>query len=294
MKRAILFLIILALVFPVMAACSSGTEEINIYFKDAQTNTLSIEKRKIEKSMSATVTDIAVFAVNEFIKGPENEKNAALISKDTQLLKLEIVDRVATVNFSKHYADEILLRQALVYTLCSIEGIDYVIIQVEGAPITDSNGKELGRLSMSDYTDPENAQMEAVKLYFPNGDGMLESEIREVDIQNITSLEKAVVTELINGPVSKSLTSSIPAGTKLLSIETTNDGVCTVNFSNEFTSSTSSSTLETTLRLYSVVNSLCELEHIESVKILINGEANVEMGDIVFDTTYDAIESYIK
>lgn len=298
MKKALLFLIVLTIVLSVFSGCSKDVETISLYFKDANSNALNEETRNLD-SDKKTAEEKAKFAVAELIKGPVKENSKPVISDKATLLKLDVKEGVATVNLSKHYSkqkgiDELLLRNALVKTLCSIDGIDAIVIQVEGSPILDADNKEIGRLSLNDYTDPHTKEVTAIKLYFPGKDGeKLESETRKVEVQNALSLERTVVNELINGPSDDDLSPSVPAGTKLIKIEN-NNGVCTVNFSKEFTGSTSGSTLETTLRLYSVVNSLCALDNVESVQILINGEVNAEMGDIVFDTTYDKDLSYVK
>lgn len=299
MKKAVLFFAMLTLIVSVFSGCSSKTAEtVSLYFKDANSNSLNEELRSMN-TKKTTIEEKARFAVTELIKGPLKETNKPVISDKATLLKLDIKGGVATVNLSKHYSEktgteELLLRNALVKTLCSISGIDAIVIQVEGSPIMDADNKEIGRLSINDYTDPHTKEETAIRLYFPNSDkDMLESETRKVEVQNALSLERTVVNELIAGPSKDDLSPSVPAGTKLIKIEN-NDGVCTVNFSKEFTGSTSGSTLETTLRLYSVVNSLCELDDVESVQILINGEVNAEMGDIVFDTTYYADLSYVK
>ena len=298
MKKALLFLIVLAITLSVFSGCSKDTETISLYFKDVNSNALNEETRNMDADKK-TAEEKAKFAVAELIKGPVKENSSPVISDKATLLKLDVKEGVATVNLSKHYSEkkgteELLLRNALVKTLCSIDGIDAIVIQVEGSPILDADNKEIGRLSLNDYTDPHTKEVTVIKLYFPGKGGeKLESETRKVEVQNALSLERTVVNELINGPSDEDLSPSVPAGTKLIKIEN-NDGVCTVNFSKEFTGSTSGSTLETTLRLYSVVNSLCALDNVESVQILINGEVNAEMGDIVFDTTYDEEMSYVK
>lgn len=304
MKKVILLLLVTALLMFVFSACGTRTKEISVYYKNAQSNSLAEEKRSLGSELSkkgASAEDIAKFAVNELIKGPLSENNEALINKEAKLLKLEIKDRVATVNISSHYeektgVDELLLRFALVKTLCSIEGIDAIVILVDGKPLTDNTGKEVGLLKLSDIVAPgeELIKEEAViVLYFPdNEEGKLKREERTVEVQNALSLEKTVINELIKGPAKKELSSSIPAATKLLGIET-KDNVCFVNFSNEFVSKANSGSMATTLTLYSVVNSLCALENVESVQILINGETGVEFGNFVLDIPYEANEDFI-
>ena len=201
------------------------------------------------------------------------------------------------MNISEHYldkkgTDELLLRLALVNTLCSIDGIDAIVIQVEGVNLVGADGKEIPPIRPSDYVDPENAQKESIKLYFPSSDGTeLGSEIREVEIQNMPSLEKAVVTELIAGPKDKSLSKALPEGTKLLNIET-KDKICYVTFSKEFINNAGSGSYETTMILYSVVNSLCELDTVDSVQILIEGKTDAVFGNFMLDIPYEANYDY--
>ncbi len=298
MKKAVLFFVVMALMTVAFSGCTSKSESVSLYFKDAGTNALNEEKRNLDTD-KMKLDEKAKTVVAELIKGPVKESNEPVISDKATILKLDIKGGVATVDFSKHYSEkkgteEIILRNALVKTLCSIEGIDAIVIRVEGSPLMDDDNKEIGLISLSDYTDPHTKEETTIRLYFPNKNGdILEVEKRKVEVQNALSLERTVVNELISGPNDKSHSPSVPQGTKLIKIEN-KDGVCTVNFSSEFIGSTSGSTLETTLRLYSVVNSLCALDNVDSVQILINGEVNAEMGDIVFDTTYYADMSYVK
>lgn len=83
----------------------------------------------------------------------------------------------------------------------------------------------------------------------------------------------------------------IPEGTKLLGIET-KDKICYVNFSKEFVNNAGSGSYETTMILYSVVNSLCELDTVDSVQILIEGKSDAEFGNFVFDSPHDPDYDY--
>ena len=291
MKRAILLLIIFVLTVTCFCGCNSEKTQLSIYFKDAQTNELNEEKHDVKTNGKNSAQVIAKLAVGEIISGPVNEKNAPVISKDAKLISLAVNNGVATVNMSKHFSektgvDGLILRYSFINTLCSVDGIDGIVIQVEGKPLlSEATGAELGVLSMEDIVlDTEDLTM--VKLYFPgkNGDKLV-GESRAVE--NALSLEKTVVNELIKGPKDRALSASIPEGTKLLSIET-KDKICYVNFSSEFKLKTASGSSATTLTLYSVVNSLCALESVESVQILINGETGVEFGNYVLDIPYEA------
>ena len=237
-------------------------------------------------------------------KGPQNEKNERLLPKGTKLLSIAIKNEVATLNFSKQYSkskgvDALLLRFSVVNTLCGIEGIKGVVIQVEGTPeISETTGKEIGVLTLSDIAldvnDAELGRKETIVLYFPAKSGdHLKAERRRVEVQNTLSAEKTVINELMKGPKSEECKGSVPEATRLLGIET-KDNVCFVNFSSDFISRSGTSSLETSLTLFSVVNSLCEIENVKSVQILINGETGLEFGNYVLDIPYEANEDITK
>ena len=74
----------------------------------------------------------------------------SIIPPETQILDLQLQEGTLTINFSKEllkkkkkYEEKML--EAIIYTLTSIEGIDNVIIQVEGEPLTKlpQSGKQL-------------------------------------------------------------------------------------------------------------------------------------------------------
>lgn len=292
MKKTLSLLLAIIVFSAVIVGCGNKKTELKIYFKDSVSNELCEEIRHVDAGKNPSGEELARIAIDEIIKGPQNEKNAPVISSDAKLLSLTISDGVATVDVSKHFlnkkgVDALVLRFAFVNTLCNIKGIEGIVIQVEGSPLVSENtGKEFGVLSISDIALNTDDNV-TISLYFP--DNKYESlvlEKRAVDVQQTLSLEKAIVSELIKGPTKKGLTASIPEGTMLLGIET-KDGVCYVNFSSEFCTKALSGSYGTTFTLYSVVNSLCSLENVSSVQIQVNGETAVEFGNIVLDAPYE-------
>jgi len=99
----------------------------------------------------------------------------------------------------------------------------------------------------------------------------------EPEVRRITSdenLYKKTIEELVKGPQSTGLYPTLPASTKVISVEIEN-GLATVNFSKEIILDSSdiphSSTTEI-LAIFSIVNTLTEFEKIERVKIIIEGK----------------------
>ncbi len=304
MKKVLSLIITIALATALISACGKSNKMVSVYFKDATENKLNEEKRAIPEKDKKDAKEIAKFAVAQMIAGPQSEGNKALFPENTKLLSIAINGGVATLDFSKSYNEAhnvsaLLLRLSIVNTLCGINGIDGVVINVEGKPIvSESTGKEFGVLSLENIAfetnDVQNGEKTTVSLYFPqkNGDKLVR-ENRSIKLQSALSLEKAVIGELIKGPEKDGCTRALPTDVKLIGIETKNN-VCFVNFSSEFVSKTPSSSLTTTLSLYSVVNSLCELEGVESVQILVNGENGVEFGNFVLDIPYEKNDGIVK
>ena len=293
MKKILLYLISASLIIS-LSGCfgtNKAKPEINLYFKDAQTNELSVEK--IRYSSSQNTVDMANFAMKKLLEGPSDIKYINTIAENVTCSSVTIKNETATVNFSKEFsslsgADELNARFSVVRTLCEIPGINKVNILVEGKPlVSNATGKEVGVLGMKDIVfDLESvpkavAETTTIKLYFTTSDAMaLKSESRNVDTQDTISIEKSIMNELMKGPASPELINVIPSGTKLLNIET-KDGVCYVNLSSDFISKFSGGT--GMFSVYSIVNSLCSLESVSSVQILIEGEKGAEFGNYVFD-----------
>ncbi len=292
MKKIISLLLVITALTVAFSGCGKEKTEIKVYFKDSVSNELSEETRLVEAGKNPTATELAKISIDKLIEGPQNEKNTAVIDAEAKLLSLTVSDGVATVNMSKHFlqktgAGAIILRFAFINTLCSIDGIDGIVIQVDGTPIvSETSGKEFGVLSISDIA-LNTVDNTTIDLYFPDKSGeKLILERRTVNVQQTLSLEKTIISELIKGTSDENLNPAVPIGTKLLNIET-KDNVCYVNFSEEFCTKTSSGSTATTLTLYSVVNSLCSLENVSSVQILVNGETGVEFGNFVLDIPYE-------
>ena len=85
----------------------------------------------------------------------------------------------------------------------------------------------------------------------------------------------ALVEVLLSGPLSDGLTSPFPAGTHQVSPPVLEDGVCTVNLSEQYGGL---SDVDLTLADYCVTLTLCQVEGVEAVTILVEG-AVIPYGD---------------
>ena len=136
---------------------------------------------------------------------------------------------------------------------------------------------------------------EEVVLYFANkeyidtGDESLEKLIPEKRVVKYgdISLEEVIVKELMKGPKKDDLSTVIPSSIKLLGVEVS-DGTAFVNFAQE---GLFGGSMQEDFTITQIVNSLLELDNIERVQFLIDGEkAESLMGHIDISEPFESIE----
>ena len=103
------------------------------------------------------------------------------------------------------------------------------------------------------------------------GEGTTYTDV-DVYYNNNIARERLVIENLIKGIDEQDAKSPIPSGTKLLNITVT-DGVCYVNFDSTFLNVDSGMSADVVV--YSIVNSLTELDNINKVQLLVNGASSV-------------------
>lgn len=213
---------------------------------------------------------------------PENKELKAILTNGVNIINYSFDGEQVTVSLGEKYKElprttEVLTRAALVRSLTAIPDVNYVMITVNGEPITDVNGNPIGIMTADMFIDSAGTQIDAVgtvtlRLYFANesGDGLVEINrelVHNADISNVP-MEKVVLEQLIKGPVNTESYPTINPGTKILSV-TVQDGVCYINFDSAFLTAVNNVTSDVTI--YSIVNSLAELSNINKVQISIDG-----------------------
>ncbi len=280
MKKIIAFLMCICVLTCFFTACDkkSETEEtLTLYFIDAEKKNMVTEEIEIPEEKK---DNLLAFAVNALISGPQSENCKRAIPEGTALLGIELSENIATVNLSEKFntgtkIDKLWSRYTLINTLCGIEGVSKTQILVDGNIITSiSTGEPLGPMSkddiVTDVTQITNDTTVAT-LYFADENVMhLRAETREIALKEGEPLEKVFVEELFKGPKNSGLYSILPQGVKVLSVET-KDGVCFLNLSAEFTAAGMGGSTEM-LTVYSVVNTLCEIDTVDKVQFLVEGK----------------------
>lgn len=132
-----------------------------------------------------------------------------------------------------------------------------------------------------------------IRLYFANADNSkLKLEIRYIETaeakRSTSNLASIIIRELIKGPSdTTAFKSTIPSEAKLRTPVSINDKVATVDMSKEFKTKHPGGKDAEKMTIYSIVNSLTEIEGIQKVKFTIAGKAQKEyMGNFKFDSMF--------
>ena len=114
------------------------------------------------------------------------------------------------------------------------------------------------------------------RIYYPDTENTyLYSEVKPINRPNIEEAIIKVFDELKAGPQQERLKKIISENVKVLSVKV-EENICTIDLSQEFIDE---NTDNSTMRLYSVVNSICALPVVDLVKINIEGNESAVLGE---------------
>ncbi len=295
MKKIICVILSIALMMGI-CACSKENKglieyETELFFAGAGKTGLASETVKVYVT---TIDEIYETVVNELLKGPSSQNLVRLIPAETKLLSVKFSEGILTLDFSEEIytpeeSENILIRTSLVKTMTMMNEITGVKLLVDGEPMVDSDGEEIGILGKEDVvydTEPETEEKKYIKLYFSDlKSEKLIAEAREITVSEKETMEMRVLKELIKGPVNPKLMKTIPAETKILSVET-KEGVCFVNLSQEFKNRHTGGSAGEMMTVYSIVNSLTEVEGVERVQFLIEGQKKDVFIHLIFNEPF--------
>lgn len=198
-----------------------------------------------------------------------------------------ISEDVVQISVSEDYQDlsptaEVLTRAAIVRTLTQLDGITYVSMKMGEDNLIDRTGSVINAMTAEQFVDNAGNEINTYEnvdltLYFAaeNGKHLIKA-IRSVEYNSNISLERLVVEKIIGGPIGEGLYPTVNSNTKIISV-TVKDNICYVNLSTDFLNQQYNVLPEVTI--YSLVNSLIELNNVNKVQISINGETDMVFRD---------------
>jgi germination protein M len=280
-----------------------GSENMRtkLYFINTNSHTVEYELRSIAKKEDNTA-QLEVVA-NELVLGSKSTKQTLEFPQEFKIQSLTLNGDTVSVDISSDYEnlpqdEKVMGIAAIVYTFTELEFINNVTITSNGTPVMPqyetltSFNRENMKLNPS--IDPEKKNWQMAVLYFADAQGQkLVAEERTIEVKQSLTLEYQIVDQLLTGPENKTLKSVIPAETKIKDIKT-EDGICYVNLSGDFISKITD-TNQAKLMVFSIVNSLTELDYVNKVQFLIEGEKVEGLhSDFDFSKPFDRNSELLK
>ncbi len=260
-----------------------GMTAVNMYYIGDISGTLETEKRRMRLPESNEEALRTVF--NDYLNGPQttNYSLAAADMKNFTSLTYPVDgnENIAKINFTQSYnalsqSRKMLCIAGMVYTLTELDFLRNVYFYVDNEPIVNMNNEASERYNRNNVAvnpslEPEKSDRQLVVLYFTNAaHNYLIAEERSIEIKQSQTTEYQIVEQLIQGPLDSSLVPTLSGDVKIKDIKT-EEGICYVNLSTDFLTKHVGSGNELTA-VYSIVNSLTELDNVKKVQFLIEGE----------------------
>lgn len=283
-NRAVNFILIVVLALT-MIGCGSVKEKkqakFSLYYIDKSGNKiLSREYDPAETEAHKLVPELL-----EELSDKNNSQSA--VPKNVTVNGFDLTDGIATVDFNENYNEmsrqrEVLCRAAVVLTLSQIPSVEYVAFTINDYPYRKKDGTFAGAMKASDFVADlgggTNTFAKAdFTLYFANEDGTKLKEYKLSDAKyGEKTKEQFIIEQLIKGPTKEGYTATLSPKLKVISIVTANN-ICYVDFAENF--STEQSNVGNDLVIYSIVDSLSELNDIHKVQISINGDSALKYHD---------------
>lgn len=278
---------------------NSHKKTVELYFNDTVTGKLRLEERVIQGN---TKEELVLFILQELKSGSKIEGNISVLPQDITILNITMEDDVAFINLSKDYdnlsaGEKITCRAAIVWSVTSLDFVDYVCIKVEGQELKKVSGESIGLMNrentmINPIVSPESKRYEIVSLYFTDKTKEhLVKEEREIEVSQIQTREKSVVEQLIIGAKEEGHISTLPSDIKIRNVTTTKEGICYVDLSNDSINKIINGNVNEQIAVYSIVNSIVSLYNVEKVQFLIEGEKIEEtMGDLDYTKPFESID----
>lgn len=217
----------------------------------------------------------------EKMRNPVGKNHKSAIPEKVNTPQFELQQNgLVTLMFDESYQNvtgirEVLMRAAIVKTICRALNVESVEFYVEGQPLMGLMNKPVGRMKDEDFVDNTGEdtyyfQKMNATLYFTNASGdMLYVENEVLSYSGTQSEAEVVLKRLLEGPKRSGLYPLFPEHVKLLGVSI-KDGTCTVNFNSAFLEKLAG--VKEEIVIYAVVNTLSELPNVHKVAFLIEGE----------------------
>ena len=288
MKKRKVTALVMALVLGSVAFSGCGKKETEskykIYYVNEEQGEVLAESFVPSEETTQTMLEEMTEKLNK-----KNAEGHTLLPENIEIQSCVDDDGMIRVDFNQEYhdlnpVDEVLLRASIVKDYVQIPNIYLVMITAEGTPIVDSQGQEIGAMSLDSFLENTGKEIMAyqykeLNLYFTNEEGnQLVPEARQVYYNGNTPIEKVIVEQLLRGPGESGHYATLPSDTRIVGVSVA-DGIAYVNLGKQFVDE--ALPVDAQIPIYSIVNSLIDAGNVSQVQIYINGDTSLLFKDKV-------------
>ena len=288
MKKRKVTALVMALVLGSVAFSGCGKKETEskykIYYVNEEQGEVLAEGFVPSEETTQTMLEEMTEKLNK-----KNAEGHTLLPENIEIQSCVDDDGMIRVDFNQEYhdlnpVDEVLLRASIVKDYVQIPNIYLVTITAEGTPIVDSQGQEIGAMSLDSFLENTGKEIMAyqykeLNLYFTNEEGnQLVPEARQVYYNGNTPIEKVIVEQLLRGPGESGHYATLPSDTRIVGVSVA-DGIAYVNLGKQFVDEALQ--VDAQIPIYSIVNSLIDVGNVSQVQISINGDTSLLFKDKV-------------
>lgn len=288
MKKRKVTALVMALVLGSVAFSGCGKKETEskykIYYVNEEQGEVIAESFVPSEETTQTMLEEMTEKLNK-----KNAEGHTLLPENIEIQSCVDDDGMIRVDFNQEYhdlnpVDEVLLRASIVKDYVQIPNIYLVTITAEGTPIVDSQGQEIGAMSLDSFLENTGKEIMAyqykeLNLYFTNEEGnQLVPEARQVYYNGNTPIEKVIVEQLLRGPGESGHYATLPSDTRIVGVSVA-DGIAYVNLGKQFVDE--ALPVDAQIPIYSIVNSLIDAGNVSQVQISINGDTSLLFKDKV-------------
>ena len=195
----------------------------------------------------------------------------------TQVLDWSVEDGVLYLDLSEEFErlTNIRLTEAeycIVMTVTQFDAVDALVLTVGGKTLPGAGSHMLTAQDVILVGEIRDPILVTLQLFFPLADGSgIAIEARECEVEDVTATARAeaVLAGLVNGPAGSDMAPFLSGATKL-EIESISNGLCIVDLDSETMELICTPMERYELSLYSIVDSLAQLEEIDSVSFTLN------------------------
>lgn len=221
--------------------------------------------------------DVAAY-IQDYIQGPQSPELRTPFPVGTSLEECALEDGTLTVRLSEAFyalsgIDRTLAVACFVYSMTELPQVEAVVLDApEGASSDSLLAVPLTQESFLVYDDSATSDEMTLKLYFSDaGARFLVEETRMRSFASEAEIPAYLVEELLGEPEKATSLRVLPEGTALREI-TLEDGLVTVDFSRAFRENAPKTHVQARMAVFSLVDTLTELDQVEQVQILCQGE----------------------